>query len=60
MTQSHDEPRLEPWLIVSLLAIIPMMVALMVPKDFVLHLASIAAILLVVGIAMLVVRERRR
>jgi hypothetical protein len=55
-----DAPRLEPWLVVSLLAIVPMIVAFAIPKAFVLYTAAISGILLVVGLAMLVVQERRR
>ena len=56
----HDAPRLEPWLVVSLLAIIPMLVAFVIPKSHVVFVAAISGILLVVGLAMLVVQERKR
>jgi hypothetical protein len=56
----HDAPRLEPWLLVSLLAIAPMIVAFAIPKALVVFAAAISGILLVVGLAMLVVQERRR
>jgi hypothetical protein len=57
----HEEaPRLEPWLGVSLLAIVPMLVAFVIPKEHVVFAAAISGILLVVGLAMLVVQERRR
>lgn len=55
-----DTPRLEPWLIVMLLAILPMLIALAVPNELVLHLAGIAGILFAAGVAMLVVQERRK
>ena len=56
----HDAPRLEPWLVVSLLAIVPMLVAFAIPKSLVVFAAAISAILLVIGLAMLVVQERAR
>lgn len=59
-TPHDDTPRLEPWLVMSLLAIVPMIVAFAIPKTFVLYTAAISGILLVVGLAMLVVQERRR
>ena len=55
-----DTPRLEPWLAVMLIAIVPMIAALLLPRDFVLHLAGIAAMLFATGLVMLVVQERRR
>lgn len=55
-----DVPRLEPWLVVMLIAIVPMLAALALPRDLVMHLAAIAGMLFVVGAAMLVVQERRR
>ena len=60
---SHSDagaPKLEPWLVVSLLAIVPMVIALVIPNELVLYLAVISGILLVIGVAMLVVQERRR
>jgi hypothetical protein len=59
-TLAPDTPRLEPWLIVMLLAIVPMLVALAVPNDLVMHLAAISGILFAVGAALLLVQERRR
>jgi uncharacterized membrane protein YadS len=56
----HDAPRLEPWLVVALLAIIPMLVAFAIPKSLVVFAAAISGILLLIGLAMLVVQERRR
>ena len=53
-------PRLEPWLVVMLIAIVPMLAALALPREFVMHLATIAGMLFVVGGAMLFVQERRR
>ena len=53
-------PRLEPWLVVMLIAIVPMLAALALPREFVMHLATIAGMLFVVGAAMLFVQERRR
>lgn len=58
--ENHDAPRLEPWLVVALLAIIPMLVAFAIPKTHVVFAAAISGILLVVGLAMLVVQERKR
>lgn len=55
-----DIPRLEPWLVVMLIAIIPMLAALALPRELVVHLATIAGMLFVVGAAMLFVQERRR
>lgn len=55
-----DVPRLEPWLVVMLIAIVPMLAALALPRELVTHLAAIAGMLFVIGAAMLVVQERRR
>lgn len=55
----RDAPRLEPWLGVSLLAIVPMLVAFAVPRSLVIYNAAISGILLVIGVGMLVVQERR-
>ena len=55
-----DTPKLEPWLVVMLIAIVPMLAALAVPRDFVMHLAAVSGILFVAAIGMLVVQERRR
>ena len=55
-----DVPRLEPWLVVMLIAIVPMLAALALPRELVMHLATIAGMLFVVGAAMLFVQERRR
>ena len=57
---TDEAPRLEPWLGVSLLAIVPMLVAFIIPKEHVVFAAAISGILLIVGLAMLVVQERRR
>jgi hypothetical protein len=43
-----------------LLAILPMLVALAVPNELVLHLAAIAGSLFAAGVAMLIVQERRK
>jgi hypothetical protein len=58
--EHHDAPKLEPWLVVSLLAILPMLVAFAIPKPLVVYTAAISGILLVIGLAMLIVQERRR
>lgn len=55
-----DVPRLEPWLVLMLIAIVPMLAALALPRDLVPHLATIAGMLFVIGAAMLFVQERRR
>ena len=55
-----DVPRLEPWLVVMLIAIVPMLAALALPRELVTHLAAIAGMLFIVGAAMLFVQERRR
>lgn len=55
-----EVPRLEPWLVVMLIAIVPMLAALALPRELVLHLATIAGMLFVIGGAMLFVQERRR
>jgi hypothetical protein len=63
---NHDEksgseaPRLEPWLAVMLLAIVPMLAALLLSRELVLHLASVSAILFASAIGMLIVQERRK
>jgi len=59
-SSSVDTPRLERWLAVMLLAIVPMVAALLLPRHLVLHLAGIAALLFATGLVMLVVQERRR
>jgi uncharacterized membrane protein YtjA (UPF0391 family) len=59
-SSSVDTPRLERWLAVMLLAIVPMVAALLLPRGLVLHLAGIAALLFATGLVMLVVQERRR
>lgn len=53
-------PRLEPWLVVMLVAIVPMLAALALPRELVPHLTAIAGMLFAVGSAMLFVQERRR
>jgi hypothetical protein len=58
--ETHEAPRLEPWLVVSLLAIVPMIVAFAIPKSLVIFAAAVSGILLVVGLAMLVAQERRK
>jgi len=55
-----DIPRVEPWLVVMVIAIIPMLAALALPRELVLHLATIAGMLFAIGAAMLFVQERRR
>jgi len=55
-----EAPRLEPWLGVSLLAIVPMIVAFAIPKEFVLHAAAVSGVLFIIGLAMLVMQERNR
>ena len=57
---AHEAPRLEPWLAVMLLAIVPMLAALLLPRELVLHLASVSAILFAAAIGMLIVQERRK
>jgi hypothetical protein len=47
-----DAPRLDPWLVMMLLAIVPMLAALVV-RDLVMHLAAISGILFAAGVAML-------
>ena len=55
-----DAPRLEPWLAVMLIAIVPMLAAHAVSRDLVMYLAAISGILFAVGIVMLIVQERRK
>jgi hypothetical protein len=55
----HEAPRLEPWLVVSLLAVIPMIVAFAIPKAMVIYAAAISGILLVTGVGMLIAQERK-
>ena len=55
-----DAPRLEPWLVVMMIAIVPMLAALALPRELVTHLAAIAGMLFIAGAAMLFVQERRR
>jgi hypothetical protein len=56
----NEAPRLEPWLAVMLLAIVPMLAALLLSRELVLHLASVSAILFAAAIGMLIVQERRK
>jgi len=60
-TPNHepDTPRLEPWLVVLLLSMVPMLAAF-AARDFVYHLATISGILFAAGLGMLMVQERRR
>jgi hypothetical protein len=55
-----EAPRLEPWLAVMLAAIVPMLAALLLSRELVLHLASVSAILFAAAIGMLIVQERRK
>jgi hypothetical protein len=55
-----EAPRLEPWLAVMLVAIVPMVAALVLPRELVMHLAAVAGMLFTIGIVMLVVQERRK
>jgi uncharacterized membrane-anchored protein len=59
-TLDADSPRLERWLVVMLLAIVPMLVALAVDRQFVLHFAMVSGILFTAGVAMFIAHERRR
>lgn len=54
-----DSPRLDAWLVVLLLSVVPMFVSLAV-RELVYHLATISGILFAAGLAMLMVQERRR
>lgn len=54
-----DTPKLEPWLAVMLLAMVPMLVALAV-RELLMHMATVSGILFAAAIGMLVVQERRR
>lgn len=56
----NEAPRLEPWLAVMLLAIVPMVAALLLSRELVLHLASVSAILFAAAVGMLIVQERRK
>ena len=55
-----EAPRLEPWLVVMLLAIVPMLAALLLSRELVFHLASVSAILFAAALGMLIVQERRK
>ena len=59
-SSGNDDPRLEPWLVTMLLAVVPMLVGLATPKELVLYLATISGVLFAAGAAMLFVQERRR
>ena len=54
-----DSPRLDPWLTVLLLSVVPMLAAL-AARELVYHMAAISAILFGAGTAMLLVQDRRR
>ena len=56
----HETPAFEPWLMMSLLAVVPMVLALFLPRSFVYYLAAISGMLFLSGLGMLVVQERRR
>ncbi|MFL5616710.1 MAG: hypothetical protein ACJ796_23805 [Gemmatimonadaceae bacterium] len=56
----NDEPRLEPWLATMLLAVLPMLAALALPREFVPYLATISGVLFAAGAGLLIVQERRR
>jgi L-asparagine transporter-like permease len=55
----HDVPRFEAWLAVLVSGIVPMVIALFVPRTYFAILATISALLFVIGLAMLVASERR-
>ena len=55
-----DTPRLEPWLAVMLLAIVPMLVALAVSRELLMHMATVSTVLFAAAVGMLIVQERRR
>jgi len=59
-SSNAEAPRLEPWLAVMLLAIVPMAAALVLPRELVMHLAAVAGMLFTTGFVMLVVQERRK
>jgi hypothetical protein len=54
-----DSPRVDRWLAVMLLAIVPMLAALAL-RELVMHLATISGILFASGGAMFIAQERRR
>ena len=55
----HDTPRFEPWLAVLVAGIVPMVIALFVPRTHFTILAAISGLLFVTGLAMFVASERR-
>jgi len=59
-SSNAEAPRLEPWLAVMLLDIVPMVAALVLPRELVMHLAAVAGMLFTTGFVMLVVQERRK
>lgn len=54
-----DSPRLDAWLVVLLLSVVPMLASLAV-RELVYHLAATSGILFAAGLAMLMIQERRR
>ena len=58
-TLAAESPRLERWLILMLLALVPMIAALLVERAFVTHLAAVSGVLFVAGLAMFFRGERR-
>lgn len=57
---SDDMPRVEPWLVVAALSLVPLAVAIFVPPAMQLALWIAGAALLVIGVAMGAMRRRRR
>lgn len=55
-----DVPRMEPWLWVVLSATVPVMLAFLLPRSALLGSFAASGILVVAGILMLVVQERRK
>ena len=55
-----DHPGVEPWLRVSLLALVPLILAFYLAEEWQPHLFVAGGLLLVTGAAMLVRQERRK
>jgi hypothetical protein len=55
-----DAPRLERWLLMMLLAIAPIAISIVLPREVRVYLAAISGMLFLAGVAMFVAHERRR
>ena len=57
-TEHHEVPSFEPWLRVMTAALIPIVLAFVLPRSFILFLFAAAGVLLVAGLVMWIKHER--